>query len=319
MIQTYEHIPVMLERSLELLAPALDADAPLVIDATLGLGGHSEALLERFPALRVIGIDRDSEAIAHASHRLHRFAPRFTAVHARYDQIGEVLEAHAPGRDVHGVLFDLGVSSLHLDKPERGFSYSVDAPLDMRMNQQAPLTAAAVLADYSEAELADIFRRFGDEKLAARYAKAIVHARSLAPLERTGELVAVLQEATPYALRDQGHPAKRVFQALRIEVNQELDSLYSALPQALDLLCVGGRIVVLSYQSGEDRFVKLEVRRRSQSLTPLGVPAELPGLLPEFVELTRGAEKASAEEISRNPRAASVRLRAAQRLRKAPR
>ena len=319
MIDTYAHTPVLLERCVELLAPALEGEHPLLVDATLGLGGHTEALLERIEQLRVIGIDRDPEAIERAKVRLERFGDRVTLVNARYDQMGELLDTHAPGQDLHGVLFDLGVSSLHLDKPERGFSYAVDAPLDMRMNQDSGVSARDVLATYSEAELADIFRRFGDEKLAQRYARAIVGRRHTRPLERTSELVAILQEATPYALRDQGHPAKRVFQALRIEVNAELDSLYAALPQALDRLAVGGRIVVLSYQSAEDRFVKLEIRRRCQSLTPLGVPEELPEFAPEFIELTRGAEKASEEEISRNSRAASVRLRAAQRVRKVTR
>lgn len=319
MIDTFSHTPVLLERTLDLLAPALESEGALVVDATLGLGGHTEALCERVETVRVIGIDRDPDAIERARVRLERFGQRVTLVNARYDKIGEVLDRLAPGQDLHGVLFDLGVSSLQLDKTERGFSYAHDAPLDMRMNQDDGMSAKDVLATYAEAELADIFRRFGDEKLAQRYARAIVHARQTRPLERTGELVAILQEATPYALRDQGHPAKRVFQALRIEVNAELDSLYSALPQALDRLAIGGRIVVLSYQSAEDRFVKLEIRRRCQSLTPLGVPEELPEFAPEFLELTRGADKASEEEITRNPRAASVRLRAAQRVRKVSR
>jgi 16S rRNA (cytosine1402-N4)-methyltransferase len=214
------------------------------------------------------------------------------------------------------MLFDLGVSSLHLDKPERGFSYSFDAPLDMRMNAEDELTAAGILASYDKRDLAGIFRRFGDEKLAERYAGAIAEARLLAPLERTGQLVDLLQRATPYALRDKGHPAKRVFQALRIEVNRELESWERALPQALDRLAVGGRIAVMSYHSGEDRLTKHELRRRSHSTAPLGLPRELPEHHAEFSEITRGAETASAEEIALNPRATSVRLRAGEKIRK---
>jgi 16S rRNA (cytosine1402-N4)-methyltransferase len=230
--------------------------------------------------------------------------------------MGSVLDDVFSGVEPCGILFDLGVSSLHLDKPERGFSYSVDAPLDMRMNPSDELTAADILNTYSKAKLSEIFTRFGDEKLAHRYAAAIVAKREDNPLQTTSELVEVLQNATPWALRDQGHPAKRVFQALRIEVNRELESLYSALPVALDRLAVGGRIVVLSYHSGEDRFVKQEIRKRAISRAPLGLPQELPEHRPEFLELTRGAEMASAEEIATNPRAASVRIRAAEKIRK---
>jgi len=316
MIATYHHVPVVPERTLELLTPALSGESPLVVDATLGLGGHTEYLLEHIPHLRVVGIDRDPEALALAGKRLESFGDRVMLANARYDEIGRVLDELTPGEQPDGILFDLGVSSLHLDKPERGFSYSVDAPLDMRMNPADEVTAATVLQTYSTAQLSEIFTRFGDEKLADRYARAIVDSRDEAPLTSTSDLVTVLQNATPYALRDQGHPAKRVFQALRIEVNRELESLYRALPEALDRLAVGGRIVILSYHSGEDRFVKKEIRRRCLSGAPLGLPLELPEHRPEFAELTRGAEMASAEEISRNPRAASVRVRAAEKLRK---
>lgn len=319
MIQTYAHIPVLRERSLELLTPALGGESPLLVDATVGLGGHTEAFLASIEALEVLGIDRDTEALAHTRGRLAPFGDRLVLAHGRYDEIAEMLDNFSGGRRPHAILFDLGVSSLHLDKPERGFSYSVDAPLDMRMNPEDDLTAEGILATYGEADLADIFYRFGDEKLAKRYAQAIVRHRLLAPLTRTSELVDLLQTATPYALRDQGHPAKRVFQALRIEVNKELESLYRALPLALDRLAVGGRIVVMSYQSGEDRFVKHELRRRSHSLAPLGLPQELPEHRPEFSELTRGAEVASPEEIAANPRAASVRMRAAEKLREVTR
>lgn len=316
MMSTYAHIPVLRQRSLELLEPALRGSSPLLVDATLGLGGHTEAFLEQIPALRVLGIDRDREALDHARARLEPFGDRVTFVHARYDELGDVLDSTARAEAPNAILFDLGVSSLHLDKPERGFSYSHDAPLDMRMNAEDDLTAAGILASYDKRDLAGIFRRFGDEKLAERYAGAILEARLLSPLERTSQLVDVLQRATPYALRDKGHPAKRVFQALRIEVNSELESWERALPQALDRLAVGGRIAVMSYHSGEDRLIKHELRRRSHSTAPLGLPRELPEHQAEFSEITRGAETASAEEIDANPRAASVRLRAGEKIRK---
>jgi 16S rRNA (cytosine1402-N4)-methyltransferase len=309
----FEHIPVMKERSLELLAPALDTPGALLVDATLGLGGHAEAFLDAFPTLRLLGIDRDTEARDHARARLAHFGPRVTLVHARYDELGVALDAHFPGESPRGFLFDLGVSSLHLDKPERGFSYSVDAPLDMRMNTEEPLTAEGILSSYTAEALGELFYRLGDEKLANRYARAIVKRREETPLRRTGELVSVLQEATPYALKDRGHPAKRVFQALRMEVNRELDSLARALPLALDRLAPGGRAVVMSYHSGEDKLVKREIRRRSVSQAPLGLPEELPEHRSQLIELTRGAEKASEEEIAANPRSASVRVRAAEK------
>lgn len=316
MIATYAHIPVLRQRSLDLLLPALQGPSPLLVDATLGLGGHTESFLASTPALRVLGIDRDREALDHARARLEPFGERVSFVHARYDELGDVLDSVMHSEAPQAMLFDLGVSSLHLDKPERGFSYSFDAPLDMRMNAEDELTAAGILATYDKRDLAGIFRRFGDEKLADRYAGAIVEARLLAPLERTGQLVDLLQRATPYALRDKGHPAKRVFQALRIEVNRELESWERALPQALDRLAVGGRIAVMSYHSGEDRLMKHELRRRSHSTAPLGLPRELPEHRAEFAEITRGAETASAEEIALNPRATSVRLRAGEKIRK---
>jgi 16S rRNA (cytosine1402-N4)-methyltransferase len=307
----------MRERVLEIMAPALAGEGALLVDATLGLGGHTEAFLEAFPSLRVLGIDRDLEAGAHALQRLQRFEDRVTFFHGRYDRMGEALDLHAPGIAPRGILLDLGVSSLHLDKPERGFSYSLNAPLDMRMNPEDDLTAELVLAEYSLDELADIFRNLGDEKLAGRYARAIIAHREKSPLRTTGELVDLLQEATPYALKDRGHPAKRVFQALRMQVNSELDSLAMVLPAALDRIAVGGRIVVMSYHSGEDRLVKKVLRKATASTAPLGLPEELPEHRSEFRELTRGAEMATPEERAQNPRSASVRTRAVERTRKA--
>jgi len=310
------HTPVLLARTLELLAPALDHDDAVLVDATVGMGGHALALLERFPGLTVVGLDRDPEALAVASRRLARFGDRVHLVRTRYDGIGEALDGLGID-EVRAVLFDLGVSSLQLDRDERGFSYSRDAPLDMRMDTDAPLTARAVLADYSEADLRRILRDYGEERLAPRYARRIVERRATAPLERSSELVDVIVAATPVAVQRKGHPAKRVFQALRIEVNQELASLEAALPAAIGALAVGGRIVVLAYQSLEDRIVKRAFAAASTSSAPEGLPVELPEHRPELALLVRGAELADDAERAANPRATPVRLRAATRIREA--
>jgi len=303
------HTPVMLERCVELLAPALQHDGAILVDATLGMGGHSEAFLERLPHIRLVGLDRDTDALRIAGERLARFGDRVTLVHTVYDAIG----THAEGAS--GILFDLGVSSLQLDEAERGFAYAKDAPLDMRMDQSSGVTAAEVLATYSEGQLRRIFERYGEEKLAGRYARAIVQARQTAPLERSGRLVEVLQAATPAAVARAGHPAKRVFQALRIEVNRELNVLADAIPAAMDALVLGGRIVVMSYQSLEDRLVKQAFAVASASTAPAGLPVELPEHAPRFKTLTKGAELADEEERAANPRAIPVRLRAAERVR----
>jgi 16S rRNA (cytosine1402-N4)-methyltransferase len=310
------HIPVLLERTIELLTPALERPGAVLVDATLGLAGHAEAFLRRFPQLTLVGLDRDPQALELAGKRLEEFAGRSHLVRAVYDELPEVLERLGIA-GVAGILFDLGVSSLQLDRVERGFSYSQDAPLDMRMDGTSPLTAERVLADYSEAELRRIFYEYGEEKLAPRFARKIVQHRQEQPLTRSGELVDLIAAATPAAARRSGHPAKRVFQALRIEVNAELSVLERAIPAALDALELDGRIVVLAYHSLEDRIVKRELTARSSSTAPRGLPVELPEHRPEFKLLVRGAELASDEERERNPRAASVRLRAAQRLRRA--
>ncbi|MFC9985417.1 16S rRNA (cytosine(1402)-N(4))-methyltransferase RsmH [Microbacterium keratanolyticum] len=307
------HIPVMLDRCVELLAPALQHDGAVLVDATLGMGGHSEALLTRFPNIRLVGLDRDTDALRIAGDRLARFGDRVTLVHTVYDAIGE----HARGAS--GILFDLGVSSLQLDEAERGFAYSKDAPLDMRMDQTSGITAEEVLATYSEGQLRRIFERYGEEKLSARYARFIVQARQSTPLTRSGELVDLLIEATPAAVQRAGHPAKRVFQALRIEVNAELSVLADAIPAAMDALAVGGRIVVMSYQSLEDRLVKQAFTAASASTAPAGLPVELPEHAPRFRTITKGAELATEEERATNPRAIPVRLRAAEKLRETPR
>jgi 16S rRNA (cytosine1402-N4)-methyltransferase len=309
------HTPVMLERTLALLAPALEADDAVVVDATLGMGGHSLALLERFPTLTVIGLDRDPDALQIARERLAPFGDRARFVHTVYDGIAAAVRSEGFD-EVQGVLFDLGVSSLQLDRAERGFAYSKDAPLDMRMDFTRGRTAADVIAESSEDELRRIFHDFGEERLAARYARAIVRARAEAPITRSAELVAIITAATPVAVQRQGHPAKRVFQALRIEVNEELSVLQRAMPAALDTIAVGGRIVVLAYQSLEDRIVKRVLQAAASSSAPAGLPMELPEHRPQFRLLVRGAELASESEQAENPRAKPVRLRAAERVRR---
>jgi 16S rRNA (cytosine1402-N4)-methyltransferase len=319
---TFGHVPVLLERCVELLTPALtrhsaDGSGALLIDATLGAGGHCERFLTELPGLKVIGLDRDPSALEIAGGRLARFADRFTAVRTRYDGIADALiqTGYPATGSVDGVLFDLGVSSMQLDRTERGFSYSADAPLDMRMDPDLPLTAAVILNTYDKAALAQILREFGDERFAPRIAGFIVRRREQQPFTTTGELVELLYEAIPAATRRTGgHPAKRTFQALRVAVNAELDSLRSALPAAMDALGIGGRAVVMAYQSLEDRIVKSVFATATASRTPAGLPVELPGYEPEFGSLIRGAERADADEIERNPRSAAVRLRAVQRL-----
>jgi 16S rRNA (cytosine1402-N4)-methyltransferase len=308
------HTPVLLERCVELLAPALQSPGSIYVDATLGMGGHSEAVLDRCPNARLVGFDRDSEALGLAGRRLARFGDRVTLVHAVYDEFESSLDNLGIGT-VDAVLFDLGVSSLQLDEASRGFSYIQDAPLDMRMDATKGVTAAEIVASYGEDELKELFYRYGDEKLAPRYASWIVRERAQAPIETTGQLVDVLQRATPAAKRDAGHPAKRVFQALRIEVNAELGALERALPQALDRVVVGGRVVVEAYQSLEDRFVKRLFEAKTTSTAPSGLPVELPEHKPEFSRLVRGAERAGAAEGEINPRALPVRLRAVERVR----
>jgi len=312
------HTPVLLDRCVELLAPALERDGAVLVDATLGMGGHSEALLERFGNIHLIGLDRDTDALRIAGERLARFGDRVTLVHTVYDGIVDAVASTGRSR-VDGILFDLGVSSLQLDEAERGFAYAQDAPLDMRMDQTAGTTAADILATYGEGDLRRIFERYGEEKLAGRYARAILAARRDEPITRSGQLVDILIAATPAAVQRErsGHPAKRVFQALRIEVNQELAVLDRAIPAAMGLLPVGGRIVVMSYQSLEDRLVKRVFADAVASTAPAGLPVELPEHTPRFKLLVKGAELASDDEKARNPRATPVRLRAAERLREA--
>jgi len=311
------HVPVLLDRVLELLAPSLRADGAVALDATVGLGGHSEALLRAHPRLRLIGLDRDPEALSLSRQRLRPFADRLELVHAVYDELPGVLHSLAV-RQLDGVLFDLGVSSMQLDLAERGFSYAQDAPLDMRMNPGDPRTAADIVNDYPVARLAAVLRDYGEERFALRIAQAIGRRRAQSRLDSTAELAELVRGAIPAATRRTGgHPAKRTFQALRIEVNGELDAVQAAVPAALHALAVGGRVVVLAYQSLEDRIVKRTFADLAQDRTPSGLPVTLAAASPQIRLLTRGAEPAAAAEIAANPRAASVRLRAAERVRDA--
>ena len=318
----FGHVPVLAQRCVELLTPALtryhsDGSEAVLVDATIGAGGHAERFLTELPGLRLIGLDRDPSALDIARNRLTRFEDRVTLVHTRYDGLAAALaeSGYAPVESVDGVLFDLGVSSMQLDRAERGFAYAQDAPLDMRMDPGSPLTAADIVNTYDEATLTDILRRYGEERFARRIAEHIVRQRARTPFTSTSELVALLYQAIPApARRTGGHPAKRTFQALRIAVNEELDSLRSAIPAALDALTVAGRIVMLAYQSLEDRIVKRLFADAVASRTPVDLPVELPGHGPRFRSLTHGAERADAAEIERNPRSAPVRLRALQRV-----
>lgn len=310
------HVPVMLGRCLELLAPALDrGDRETVyVDATLGLGGHAEAVLAAHPQTVLVGLDRDTEALARARARLARFTGRVHLAHAVYDELPDVL-AGLGFEQVDGVLFDLGVSSLQLDLPERGFAYAQDAPLDMRMDQTRGVTAEEVVNSYSAAELTRVLRTYGEERFASRIASAIVRERARSRITSSARLAELVRTAIPAAARRTGgHPAKRTFQALRIEVNGELAALEAALPAALDALAPGGVVVVLSYHSLEDRITKRALTERTRPRGPIDLPIELPGTEPTMRLLTRGAEQPDPAEVAVNPRAASARLRAAQRL-----
>lgn len=309
-----QHTPVLAERVAELLAPAL-SDPAVLVDATLGLGGHAEAMLAAHPRLRLIGLDRDPEALRRATERLAPFGERFTGVHAIYHELPDVLD-DLDIDGVEGILFDLGVSSMQLDVVDRGFSYARDAPLDMRMDPTTGISAAEVVATYSVADLARILRDYGEERFANRVAKAIVAARGRESLTSTARLAELVRDAIPAATRKTGgHPAKRAFQALRIEVNGELESLRAALPAAIDALRVGGRLAVMSYHSLEDRMVKRAFAAGARSTSPADLPVELPGTEPVLRLLTRGAETPTEAELASNPRSASVRLRAVERIR----
>lgn len=305
----------MRDRCVDLLAPSIEMHSqPVVVDATLGLGGHTEALLSRFPQLTVIGIDRDTRALEKAKKRLAVFGDRVKTSHAIFDEMSEVVAAHG-FTQVSGVLFDLGVSSMQLDEQDRGFSYSHDAPLDMRMDATQGITAFEIVNHYEPGALVKILRTFGEEKFATRIVENIVKARSQAPLNSTMELATLVKESIPAATRRTGgNPAKRTFQALRIAVNDELGAITRALPQALDLVDVGGRVVVMSFQSLEDKIVKEIFVEAATSKSPRNLPMDLPEYAAKFSLVIRASEKASEREQDENPRSTSVRLRAIERV-----
>jgi len=319
------HVPVLAERVLALLAPAVAGSvegapteaAPVVVDATVGLGGHAAALLAAHPEVHLIGLDRDPQALAACEARLAEFAPRVRLVRAVYDALPQVL-ADANVEHVSGVLFDLGVSSLQLDADDRGFSYSRDTGLDMRMDPTSGRTAADVVNTYDAAELARVLRDYGEERFARRIADAIVRERAAGPIESSARLAELVRTSIPAATRRVGgHPAKRTFQALRIEVNDELRVLERAIPAAVDAVRVGGRVVVIAYHSLEDRIVKRVFAAGASSSAPPDMPVVPESAQPVLRLVTRGAEVPTEDEVAANPRAASARLRAVERIRAA--
>ncbi|MCQ8188839.1 16S rRNA (cytosine(1402)-N(4))-methyltransferase RsmH [Streptomyces rugosispiralis] len=309
------HVPVMLQRCLDMLAPALAQPGAVVVDCTLGLGGHSEALLRDFPEARLIALDRDPSALRLAGERLAPYGDRATLVHAVYDELPEVLDRLGVPR-VQGILFDLGVSSMQLDEAGRGFAYAQDAPLDMRMDQTTGVSAAEVLNTYPPGDLVRILRTYGEEKFAKKIVDAVVRERVKEPFTNSARLVELIREALPQAAkRTGGNPAKRTFQALRIEVNGELAVLERAIPAAVRALAVGGRIAVLSYHSLEDRLVKQVLAAGASHTAPPGLPVIPEQYQPRLKLLTRGAELPTEEEIAENRRAAPARFRGAERIR----
>jgi 16S rRNA (cytosine1402-N4)-methyltransferase len=313
--ESMEHVSVMLDRCVSLLTPAIERSKnPVVVDATLGLGGHSEALLSKFENLTVIGIDRDLEALAKANSRLAKFGDRFKSRHAIYDEISECVESFGI-KKVDGILFDLGISSMQVDQSERGFSYSIDAPLDMRMDRSQGRSASDLVNFGSRNELIHILRVFGEEKFAPRIVDSIIRQRAISPMNSTAELAELVKISIPAATRRTGgNPAKRTFQALRIAVNDELGALTRAIPQAMDLLVVGGRLVVMSFQSLEDKIVKGFFSEACESKTPRDLPVELPQFAAKFAFVVKQSETASESEIESNSRSQSVRLRAIERV-----
>ncbi|MDO5031382.1 16S rRNA (cytosine(1402)-N(4))-methyltransferase RsmH [Corynebacterium sp.] len=322
--ENHGHVPVMRARMAQLLAPGVEAagSRAVIVDGTLGAGGHTEYFLQNFPQARVIGVDRDGASLAAATERLAPFGERFVGVNARFDEVGSAIaegegQVFALAREygVAGALFDLGVSSMQLDQVERGFAYKTDAPLDMRMDPSQGVTAADILNTYSHGDLARILKTYGDERFAGKIASAVLKEREKEPFLTSGRLVELLYATIPAATRRTGgHPAKRTFQALRVEVNRELEAIEQVLPVITQALAVGGRAVFMSYQSLEDRIVKHAFKELSTSTTPAGLPMDLPGTQAHFRVVTRGAEKASEEEIAENSRAASVRVRAIERV-----
>jgi 16S rRNA (cytosine1402-N4)-methyltransferase len=309
MTADFEHAPVMRD---EIVETFRTVPAGVVLDATLGGGGHAEAILDARSDLRVLGLDRDPDALDAATARLDRFGDRVMTHHCRFDELDEAMSVHEVG-ELSGALFDLGVSSPQLDRAERGFSYRNEGPLDMRMDSDAQWSADDVVNGYSEQELARVIRQHGDERFAQRIARAIVASR---PIETTTQLAAIVTSAIPAAARRTGgHPAKRTFQAIRIEVNGELEALPDALDKAIDALVPGGRLAVLSYHSGEDRIAKERIRQAETG--GCECPPELPCVCGavKTVRVVRGVPKRPrAEEQASNRRASSARLRVAEKV-----
>jgi 16S rRNA (cytosine1402-N4)-methyltransferase len=305
----FSHDPVMKD---EIVDTFRSVPSGVIVDATLGGGGHSEAILDARHDVSILGLDRDADALNAATSRLDRFGDRLMTHRCRFDDLDQAMAAHSI-EQLSGALFDLGVSSPQLDRAERGFSYRNDGPLDMRMDGEAPWSADDVVNGYAEHQLAHIIRRYGDERFASRIAKAIVAAR---PIESTTRLAEIITSAIPApARRTGGHPAKRTFQAIRIEVNGELDALPEAIDKAIDALVPGGRLAVLAYHSGEDRIVKDRIRRAETG--GCECPPELPCVCGavQTVRIVRGvAKRPTKDESERNRRAASARFRVAEKI-----
>lgn len=312
--EEFRHTPVLVREVVEALSPALSPGS-VFVDCTVGGGGHAEALLETAPGIRMVGMDRDPDALEAARNRLARFSPRLALVKANFAQVG-VVTAELVDGEVKGVLYDLGVSSPQLDRPDRGFGYRLDAPLDMRMDRSDPLSAAEVVNTYPEERLAEVISKFGDERFARRIARAIVRRRVSRPFDSSADLAEVVRSAIPAATRRRGpHPARRTFQALRIEVNRELESLADSLPQSIEILSPGGRLAVIAYHSGEDRLVK---RAMADAARGCKCPADFPrcvcGARASLRLLNRKPIRPTTEEVEANPRSDSARLRVAEKL-----
>jgi 16S rRNA (cytosine1402-N4)-methyltransferase len=310
--EEFSHLPVMAREVVELLLPV---PAGLIVDCTVGGGGHSALLLEARPDVRLLGIDRDTDAVAAAQSRLAPFGARARVVHGGFEQLQTLVDRHGEGGQVMGILMDLGVSSAQLDRAERGFSYRLDAPLDMRMDAKQGLTAADVVNGYDEDRLTTLISQYGEERFARRIAQAIVAAR---PLRTTRELADVVRDAIPAATRRRGrHPARRTFQAIRMEVNRELPNLADGLDESVHVVGPNGRILVLAYHSLEDRMVKETFARWSGADAERKAPPKFPVApmtRPLVRVLTRRPLRPRADEVAANARAESARLRAVERV-----
>jgi 16S rRNA (cytosine1402-N4)-methyltransferase len=316
-VEEFSHLPVMAREVVELLSPV---PGGMIVDCTVGGAGHAIALLDARPDVRLLGLDRDVDAVSVARSRLARFGDRAQVVHGGFERLGTFVAENGEGEQVMGILMDLGVSSAQLDRPERGFSYRYDAPLDMRMDSKQSLTATEVVNGYEESELAAVISQYGEERFARRIAHAIVAAR---PVLTTRELADVVRDAIPAATRRRGpHPARRTFQAIRMEVNRELPNLADGLDESVHVIGPGGRVLVLAYHSLEDRMVKQTFSHAAGEDAERRVPPKMPVAPPQprplFRVLTRRPLRPSAEEVAANPRAESARLRAVERLAAVP-